>query len=148
METEPVPKERARARVNPRAYLLGRKGKRVTFYTPRRTREFEKTVAWAWKQRYGNLRLGGPLAVGALFEAPTRRADLDNLWKSLSDGLKVAFNDRQVEASLVVYLRNPKPRIEVAILPWRPEKMRRIIETLVALIEEAVGEDTGPANGR
>jgi len=88
------------------------------------------------------------LAVGALFEAPTRRADLDNLWKSLSDGLKVAFNDRQVEAFLVVYLRNPKPRIEVAILPWRPKKMRRIIETLVALIEEAVGEDTSPANGR
>ena len=130
METEPVPKLRARGRRNPKAYLPGRKGRRIIFYTPKRTREFERTIAWAWKRRYGSLRLGGPLAVGILLEAPSKRGDIDNLTKSSLDGLRDAFDDRQVEALLVVYLRSPRPRVNAVILPWKAEAAGRIIGTL------------------
>jgi len=64
-----------------------RKGK-GHFYTPRRTKEWEQSLAWAWAQEHGNKVLypQGSLGVlNAYFFHDKRSADLDNLLKSTWD---------------------------------------------------------------
>ena len=82
----PVPKGRPR---------IGTSG---TVYTPKPTRDYEETVAWAVRASRG--RVDGPCEVSiTLYLRPGRRGDLDNYAKSILDGAEKggAFgNDRDV----------------------------------------------------
>ena len=74
-----------------------RKGK-GRFYTPRRTKDWEKALAWAWAERYGGEILYPReqiLAVQGSFHFHDRRCgDVDNLSKSLLDSLNgLAWED-------------------------------------------------------
>lgn len=70
----PVPKARPRAN--------GRGG----VYTPSRTHQYEELVAWAARAK--RIRLGqGPVEIQADFHTRKGGGDLDNLLKSLLDGL-------------------------------------------------------------
>jgi crossover junction endodeoxyribonuclease RusA len=82
----PIPKARPR---------LTRRGRA---YTPARTLEYEARVAKAAAQ-YFTSPIDYPVKLTAFFVMPTRRrADLDNLLKSLMDGMikTVYFDDSQV----------------------------------------------------
>lgn len=78
---EPVPKERPR------------RGRNGQWYTPERTRMYEELVGWTWRQT--RLKpIPGPLVVRLEFILAKRDKDLDNLVKSVLDGLNgVAWQD-------------------------------------------------------
>lgn len=72
---DPVPKGRPR------------RARNGSFYTPKRTTDYEELVAWSWKQTRIK-PLAGPVSVRLDFiMATARRVDLDNLVKSVLDGL-------------------------------------------------------------
>jgi len=126
---DPVPKARARTR---------RDGK---FYTPQKTVDFERSLAWAAKSAFKRqYPLTGPLAMRvtatlripksftgqereaaiAGLLAPYSKPDLDNLVKAAKDALNgiVYKDDAQVceEISRKEYGEVPKIRIEIAQL--------------------------------
>ena len=72
-----------------------RRGRGGHFYTPKATIDCEGIVAL--EARQGGLKpISGPLAIEAHFFGNYGTCDLDNLIKTLLDGLKLYFNDRQV----------------------------------------------------
>lgn len=72
---EPMCKERPRV-VNGRTY------------TPKRTKQAEEAIAWAYKAACANHQEQGDLSLTAVFcRSDKRRVDLDNLLKLLMDGL-------------------------------------------------------------
>lgn len=92
IDVRPFPKERPR---------LSR-GRIV--YTPHKTRNFENQIAYEWKKKYKGLILKGAVKLDLVFVFKkaksckktfhTQRPDIDNLLKSILDGLnKVAFVD-------------------------------------------------------
>lgn len=92
IDVRPFPKERPRL-----------SGRRIV-YTPYKTRNFENRIAYEWKKKYKNLILKGAVKLDLVFVFKkaksckktfhTQRPDIDNLLKSILDGLnKVAFVD-------------------------------------------------------
>lgn len=92
IDVRPFPKERPRL-----------SGRRIV-YTPYKTRSFENRIAYEWKKKYKDLILKGAVKLDLLFcfkkaksckkTLHTQRPDIDNLLKSILDGLnKVAFVD-------------------------------------------------------
>lgn len=60
-------------------------------HTPQKTVQFEKMVGNAWFDKYGETRLEGMLQVWLYFGTKTHsRQDIDNLTKSVLDGLERA----------------------------------------------------------
>lgn len=73
-------------------------------YTPKKTADYEKLIAYEWKRRYKDLILKKAVKLDLLFcfkkaksckkDYHTQRPDIDNLEKAILDGLnKVAFED-------------------------------------------------------
>ena len=73
-------------------------------YTPKKTADYEKLIAFEWKRRYKNLILKNAVKLDLLFcfkkaksckkDYHTQRPDVDNLEKAILDGLnKTAFVD-------------------------------------------------------
>lgn len=73
-------------------------------YTPKKTADYEKLIAFEWKRRYKNLILKNAVKLDLLFcfkkaksckkDYHTQRPDIDNLEKAILDGLnKTAFVD-------------------------------------------------------
>lgn len=109
----PVPKARPR---------LGMRGKTAYIYTPPKTKEYEELVGWTAKAA-GCRPIEGPVEV-ELWCYTKGRADVDNLSKSILDGLNgVAFDDDSQVVDLHVYKRKVKTdeRVEIMIReagPW------------------------------
>ena len=92
---EPTPKARPRV-VNGHAY------------TPKRTKDAEKEVAYAWLKEYGAKKISSPINIEIIFNMRPpqgkrtshvqKRPDIDNLVKTILDGLNgVAYlDDKQV----------------------------------------------------
>lgn len=92
IDVRPFPKERPRLCRN------------RLVYTPKKTADYEKLIAYEWKKKYKNLILKGALKIDLLFcfkkaktckkKYHTQRPDIDNLIKSVLDGLnETAFLD-------------------------------------------------------
>ena len=109
----PVPKARPR---------LGMRGKTAYIYTPARTKEYEEFIGWTAKAA-GCKPLEGPVEV-ELWCYTKGRADVDNLSKSILDGLNgIAFEDDSQVVDLHVHKRKVKAdeRVEIEIReagPW------------------------------
>lgn len=91
INTRPTPKARPRL-------------SKFAVYTPKKTADYEKLIAYEWKRRYKDLVLKNAVKLDLLFcfkkaksckkDYHTQRPDLDNLEKAILDGLnKVAFVD-------------------------------------------------------
>jgi crossover junction endodeoxyribonuclease RusA len=97
VEGEPKPKGRPR---------FSRVKGRVITYTDKKTREFEKRVQLAaiqalakWRAEFGKWSREGEFEVRGFFHrSDNRRPVVDNLMKSVMDGIEGVFfeNDRQV----------------------------------------------------
>lgn len=91
INTRPIPKARPRL-------------SKFAVYTPKKTADYEKLIAYEWTRRYKNLILKGAVKLDLLFcfkkaksckkDYHTQRPDIDNLEKAILDGLnKIAFVD-------------------------------------------------------
>lgn len=91
INARPIPKARPRL-------------SKFAVYTPKKTADYEKLIAYEWKRRYKNLILKNAVKLDLLFcfkkaksckkDYHTQRPDLDNLEKAILDGLnKTAFVD-------------------------------------------------------
>lgn len=91
INARPIPKARPRL-------------SKFAVYTPKKTADYEKLIAYEWKRRYKNLILKNAVKLDLLFcfkkaksckkDYHTQRPDLDNLEKAILDGLnKTAFLD-------------------------------------------------------
>lgn len=71
-------------------------------YTPSRTAQWEELVGWSYKEAGGRM-MKGQVALYVTFRRKgQRRADIDNMIKSLVDGLNgVAYEDDQQVRRLV-----------------------------------------------
>lgn len=159
----PVPKARPRARV----IFYGdkcstcRRGQRhsATMYTLSSTKEFERRVAKAARPHFFSGMLEGPVSVETLFVFPMRgaprkreprpaewkatRCDLDNLVKSVLDGLTgVAFkDDGQVCAGPPYKIHAPQgvpPQTIIVVRKADPCLLETICSTLGRTEEVAV----------
>lgn len=76
-----------------------RRGPAGNWYTPQRTKDFEEQVAWCAKAAGVELK-EGPCKVEIDFHLSARRRDIDNLAKSVLDGMNGinGWDDRQVVA--------------------------------------------------
>ena len=132
---EPVPKQRPRTVRNSDKY--GRAN--VHTYTPSKTKEHEKKIAYVYKSIYGDFKFekGVPLLVVVQFfmrmpgsakkkdeEAmlsgemrPTKKPDIDNMLKLVTDALNgVAFeDDSQIVDTMCKKHWSKEPRTEVFI---------------------------------
>lgn len=91
INTRPIPKARPRL-------------SKFAVYTPKKTADYEKLIAFEWKKKYKNLILKNAVKLDLLFcfkkaksckkDYHTQRPDIDNLEKAILDGLnKIAFVD-------------------------------------------------------
>ena len=108
---QPRPKQRAR-------------GGNGRHYTPEATRQWEETVGWYANNamsRGGHDILTVPLMLSVIFyREHERKADLDNLVKSIQDGMNgiVYEDDKQVVVlNARVLYEQETPRVEVEIVP-------------------------------
>ena len=128
----PVPKARPRA-------TMARGHAQI--YTPKTTADYEKKIAAAWKQQFGDTPMEGPLSVRIHFglpiprsaskkdkeamlnleQKPTKKPDLDNLAKAVMDALNgIAYKDDDQIVTLLLrkfYFESPFIRIRIT-----PEK--------------------------
>lgn len=91
INARPIPKQRPRL-------------SKFAVYTPKKTADYEKLIAYEWKRRYKDLILKKAVKLDLLFcfkkaksckkDYHTQRPDIDNLEKAILDGLnKIAFED-------------------------------------------------------
>jgi len=111
IDGNPVPK--ARPRVTQRGT-----------FTPQATKDWETFVGWSYRQASGPLFPGLVRIVMHFYYRRKRseRVDLDNLIKSMLDGLnKVAWNDDAQVRFLMADLMYVKeaPRVEMSIEEWK-----------------------------
>jgi Holliday junction resolvase RusA-like endonuclease len=90
-------------------------------YTPAKTRNFEKDLAWAAKiAMQGRLPFDGPVRIHVVVSLPakTRASDIDNYLKSAMDPLNgiVWKDDRQVKTACI-YMDTGEPKLEIEVLP-------------------------------
>lgn len=65
-------------------------------YTPKTTVDFEKAIGDAWREQIGETLFSEPITLFVNVGVMNMKKDLDNLVKSISDGLnKVAWIDDQ-----------------------------------------------------
>lgn len=102
-----------------------RKGKNGSVYTPQKTKDYEATVAWHWKNARGP-KLDGPIRLRIVWHCripksaskakraamvsgqilPMTRPDIDNVCKSIMDALNgVAYHDDLQIVSLTAIRR-------------------------------------------
>ena len=107
----PVPKGRPRL------------GKHGNVYTPAKTKSYEEYIGWKYKEADGIL-FDGEIGIRLIFVRETKhRVDLDNLIKSILDGLnRVAWDDDSqiifLEAALTFNKHRPGVNIEI----WQKER--------------------------
>ena len=111
----PVPKARPRIGTNGHVY------------TPTETKNAEDAIGWAARGALrGHKPVTGPVSVTAVFHvADRRRRDVDNLLKTVLDGLnRIAWHDDSqvvlVSALIVLDRTNPRTEITVTELPGVP----------------------------
>lgn len=91
INARPIPKQRPRL-------------SKFAVYTPKKTADYERLIAYEWKRRYKDLILKNAVKLDLLFcfkkaksckkDYHTQRPDIDNLEKAILDGLnKIAFVD-------------------------------------------------------
>ncbi len=110
LEGNPVPKAR------PRVLRSG-----IT-YTPKTTKEYEQRIGWAARAVWRKTPLQGyGIGVRATFGVSSMRPDIDNLEKSLLDGLAGVLykDDKQVCHTEMHKIRANPPYTEVEI--WQDE---------------------------
>jgi Holliday junction resolvase RusA-like endonuclease len=111
----PVPKQRPRM------------GKNGNVYTPKKCREYEKTVGWVAKKIFKN-PYDGPVSLQVRVYLARNGGDLDNYVKSIQDGLNgIAWrDDRQVTRLKAGLFVRPgmQERVEVMIQELRNEAPR------------------------
>lgn len=119
----PVPKARARAR----SVRNKRTGKiRLVFTTPKKTKAYEKHVGWCGlAARPEGWLMDAAYDVTLYFVLPDRRrADIDNMEKSILDGLnKIAWNDDHQVTRVVkekIVNRDAEPHAHVVITMRSP----------------------------
>jgi len=110
----------------------GKQRARVTkhgTYTPQKTKDYEKLVGWSYKAAGGKMMEGGvTLNIVAYFKIPKsreeeelgfhlQRPDLDNIIKSVKDGLNgVAYkDDSQVYGIYALKMWSWSSRVEVIV---------------------------------
>lgn len=101
----PVPKERPR---------LGRGG---NIYTPKKTKEYEQLVGWRAKQAIKK-PINGDVAVNIVVYVKNNvYPDLDNIGKSILDGLQgIAYrNDRQVSIFSIQRVKGEEEKVEIEL---------------------------------
>ena len=118
VEGKPQPKERPR------------KGKNGSFYTPKKTQEYESLVGWIARSKYKGNPSDKPISVtlDIYFKLPQRTSeiegaycmkntDIDNITKSVLDACNgiVYVDDKQVVKTIVGKYWSINPRIEVEI---------------------------------
>ena len=110
----PVPKQR------PRRNASG------VWYTPTRTKRYEAKVAWCARSAGLSAPLTGPVRLEILlWLSDRRRRDVDNIAKSIVDGLnRIAWADDSQVTSLTISragVDRDRPRTEVTIHALPPE---------------------------
>ena len=107
---QPVPKAR------PRHSKFG-------VYTPKKTADYEKLVGWTYKQA-GYPCFSEPVQIEVIFYRGDKRAvDVDNLLKSIQDGLNgIAYDDDSLIYRIVAEKQYDKanPRAVVSISRYFP----------------------------
>lgn len=86
-------------------------------YTPRKTKEYEERVGWCAKQVIKN-PLNGEIAVNIIVYVKNNvYPDLDNIGKSILDGLQgIAYrNDRQVSIFSIQRVRGKEEKVEIEL---------------------------------
>jgi len=107
----PVPKKRPR---------LGIRGRRAYIYTPQETRAYEELIKLISK-RAARKPLTGPLSVKMKVFVKKQKGDLDNIIKTILDGMnKAVYIDdsqiRKIDAEMITD-GNAEERIEVEVKP-------------------------------
>ncbi len=114
---QPVPKARPRIGANGHVY------------TPAETKDAEGRIAWAAKGKVRGLKVAGPVSITvAFYVRDRRRRDVDNLLKTVLDGLNgIAWTDdsQVVHVNAWVFVDPANPRTELAIhqLPGVPHAL-------------------------
>jgi len=100
---EPVPKERPR------------RGPHGNWYTPRATKAYEDTVAYS--AMAAGSKLTGPVVLNTTVYTSNRKLDMDNVLKSLADGLNGHGydDDRQICELHMYRVWSANPRVEVEL---------------------------------
>jgi len=101
----------------PQAKQRARKGRYGGFYTPKATRDYERLVGFS-AQATGVKSQDGPVEVEIKLYLPDRRRrDLDNIAKSILDGLNsIAWRDDSQVVKLVVQKQiDSAPRAEISL---------------------------------
>ena len=63
-------------------------------FTPKKTVDFEKLIAAAWREQQGETMIETPISLYVNIGVVNMRKDLDNMVKSIADGLNnVAYKD-------------------------------------------------------
>lgn len=108
---DPVPKGR------PRFSMAGK----PRTYTPRRTREYEEAVGWAYRSARSGGPHGGPVVLRiAIRERPGRRGDIDNYAKAILDGLNgIAWIDDDQVVGLTVAVARGAEEPGATVTIWR-----------------------------
>lgn len=88
-------------------------------YTPKRTREYEETVGWAWRSLQPCPEpFAGDVAVSIDVYEGGRAADVDNYAKAILDALNTLAwaDDRQVvDVAARVHRKAAEPRVVVTV---------------------------------
>ena len=141
----PFPKERPRGKVVPRRYQPGVLPRESAFtaqvYTPKASKDAERVVGQVFRFRYPRYTDAVKVEAYVLwlrFAVPDwRRRDIDNLAKTILDGLNgVAFPDdsQVVEVRSVKFVDKENPRTEVLVFragplkDYRPPDWRQELE--------------------
>lgn len=101
----PVPKARPRL------------GKRGNVYTPTRTKQYEELVAWKTKEVIKEPFTGNIAVYIKVYVKNNVFPDLDNIAKSILDGMnKVAYHDdKQVSCLVIQRIKGQEEKVEVEL---------------------------------
>jgi crossover junction endodeoxyribonuclease RusA len=107
----------------PRPKERPRRGKYGNVYTPAKTQEYERMVAWyALNAMQGFAKLTGSVGVEIkLYFRGKRLPDIDNCAKAIMDGmLEVVYeDDRQVQELRISRYQDKNERAEVSVWPLK-----------------------------
>ena len=103
-----------------------RRNARGVWYTPNRTRRYEEKVAWCARSTGLSAPLTGEVKLEIHLWLPDRRRrDIDNIAKSIADGLNgIAWDDDHQVTQLVVSragVDRANPRAEIRLHALPPE---------------------------
>lgn len=109
----PVPKKRPR---------LGYNGRKAYIYTPEETKAYEELIRWL-----GRINVKQPITdlvevqIKIYFKGKDEKPDLDNVIKSLLDGMNgiVLKDDRQVRRIVAEMFEDPNERAEIEVRTMR-----------------------------